>query len=71
MESNDLHAPIHGGCLCGSIRYGIAFPEGSQFPPDVTQVARPVLSVQKSWENPRQKLEFTLDFEALKSGQNL
>ncbi|KAF9036054.1 hypothetical protein BDZ89DRAFT_471540 [Hymenopellis radicata] len=26
--------PIHGGCLCGAIRYTIEFPDGSLYPPE-------------------------------------
>lgn len=31
----DVHAPLTGGCLCGTLRYTITFPPGSAYPPFV------------------------------------
>jgi len=33
--SAPVHAPLSGGCLCGSVRYTIHFPSGSVYPPTV------------------------------------
>lgn len=37
--STKLPLTISGGCLCGSIRYEIAFPEDHQWPPKVSSCA--------------------------------
>ena len=35
---------ISGGCLCGSIRYDIKFPEGTSWPADVRVTRRYTLT---------------------------
>lgn len=33
---DDGRSPLGGGCLCGSVRYTIDFPENHQYPPVVS-----------------------------------